>query len=756
MSADNPPVPERIGRFQIVHKLGEGGMGIVYAARDSRLERDVAVKVMREAGADRAATERLFREARAAAALTHPAFCQIFEIDEDEGRPFLVMELLGGQSLASRLSRGVIPTSEAVSLGLELLAALDVLHERGLVHRDLKPSNLFLTPHGLKVLDFGLTRPTTLSDETMSGATLPGTIVGSPHYMAPEQARGEPADARTDLFAVGVLLFEMLAGQRPFEGNSVIAVLHSVLADQPPALTGSPAILGADRVIHRALSKEPAHRYGSATEMANDLRGVAELVDSGEIVRAQAVTRLAVLPFRQLRPDAEVDYLSYGLSDAVTSSLAGFESFVVRSSLATARYGNDPEIDVRKVAAELDVDLLLAGTLLRSGNRLRVGIELVEAATGKAAWSRVEHVTLGDIFELQDGLARRIVESLPLTAADRARRRSQDVPANQQAYSLFLRANRYAHESSTWRLAHQLYEQCLELDPDFAPAWARLGRMERVLGKYSASERQDEGVRSAEESLRRALEISPDLSEAHLYYAQLDTDLGRVEQALERLLRRAVRDQAEPEIYAGLVHACRYCGLLSASRAAYELAKHLDPSIETSALYTLWALGEYDRALAESLHASDTIDCLILESMGQHDEALVAARREEERYSAHLYGHQFYTAMRAYLEGDRDGCRAAVDVLKKVRVTDGEALYLVTRIVARLGDTERGVAMMDRVVSQGYFCTPMFKVDPWLASLAGHPQFERTLADAEARHAAALAIFEREGGPAVLGLRSPV
>jgi tetratricopeptide (TPR) repeat protein len=408
------------------------------------------------------------------------------------------------------------------------------------------------------------------------------------------------------------------------------------------------------------------------------------------------------------------------------------------------------------VAAELDVDLLLTGTLLRAGDRLRVGAELVEAPSGKAVWSQVSQVAIGDLFELQDALADRIITALPLTAADRDRAVPRDAPKDDQAYEMYLRANGYAVESSTWRLARDLYQQSLERDPTFAPAWARLGRIRRVLGKFSTEEDPASALAAAEIALRRALELNPALSGAHLYLAQLDTDLGRGEESIGRLLARARGGRAEPEILAGLVHACRYGGLLTASVAAHDLAVRLDPSIKTGVIYTYWAMGQYDRALQGTSYSSDTIDAVVLDAQGRQDEALAAAIREEERFAAHSYTRTVYSAMRALLEGRLDDCRRATVQLSDVRTTDGEARYFVTRFHARLGDEEPALDLLERVIDQGFVCIPLFRRDPWLAGLRTHPRFADLTTRATARHEAVRARFEREGGLAVLGIGHPV
>ena len=237
-------------------------MGVVYAAQDDRLNRRVALKMIRKAAADDRARERLWREARVAASVNHPNVCQLYEIGEENGELFLAMELLEGESLAVKLTAGPLPCAEAVQITLGILSALEALHRRGVVHRDLKPSNIFLTPHGVKLLDFGLARiAPQVGAATDTGLTLTGVVIGTPNYMAPEQALGQQIDARTDLFAAADVLFEMLCGKSPFARDTVVSVLHAIVTEQPPALGGSPAIVAVDRVIHRALSKSADNRY---------------------------------------------------------------------------------------------------------------------------------------------------------------------------------------------------------------------------------------------------------------------------------------------------------------------------------------------------------------------------------------------------------------------------------------------------------------------------------------------------------------
>ena len=602
-------VPDRFAHYRILRDLGRGGMGVVYEALDERLNRRVAIKSIRADHLDDVARRRFWREARSAASVNHPNVCQVFDIGELDGTLFLAMELLEGQTLAQRVSEGPVPVHDTIRIALDVLTALDALHSRSLVHRDVKPANVFLTPHGVKLLDFGLATAAWAGAQSTTGGadaeplTLPGMLAGTPFYMAPEQARGEPATPATDIFAVGAVLFEMLTGRRAFERPSVADVLHAVQTVNPPALTGSPALVAVDRVLHVSLAKRPADRYSSAGSMAAALRAALDLTSKSAADRegpeVREVRRLIVLPFRLLRADPETDFLTMSLPDAITHSLSGLTALVVRSNLVGARFATEA-LDVQKLAAEADVDLVLTGTLLRSGDRLQVNAQLFEAPSGTLVKSHVARVAWGDVFDLQADLVRQIIDTLALPLTTRERHNLQrDVPANPEAYHLFLQANEAASRTDALPGAIQLYEACLRIDPAFAPALARLGRCYRYQGKYQEGGEAD--LSRAESLLQQALDLSPDLGAAHGFFAQLEADRGRAEQALLRLLVRLEGSPHSPDLYAGLVHTCRFCGLLEASVAAHRQAQRFSSRVPTSVTQTYFVLGQYERCLQTSL-----------------------------------------------------------------------------------------------------------------------------------------------------------
>jgi len=751
-------VPVQVGHYRIDRKLGQGGMGIVYAARDPRLERAVALKTMSSLATDDTARKRFWREARAAASVNHPNICQIYEIGEDGGELFIAMELLEGEPLSERLRRGPLSVADALPIGLGMLGALQALHARGVIHRDLKPSNVFLTRHGVKLLDFGLARPTlpedALSLSSGGDLTRTGMVLGTPRYMAPEQVTGEGLDHRSDLFAAGAILFEMLAGRPAFSGRNVVEILHATLYEQPPALTGSPAVAAADRAIRRALSKRPADRPASAEAMAEELRGIPGASRDDTPALARALTRLVVLPFRVLRPDPETDFLAFSLPDAIATSLARIGSLVVRSSATAARFAGDAA-DLKTLAAEADVERVVMGTLLRAGDQLRATTQLVEAPSGTLLAAHTVQSSLGDLFSLQDDIARRVVEALALPLAGADATPTPAAPHNARAYELYLRAHELARSYGQLVEARDVYQRCLDLDPTFAPAWAHLGRCHRVIGKYVDD--SADGQARAEEALRRALELDPRLSVAHKFYAQLEADMGHAERGMVRLLREAGRHGNDPELFAGLVHACRYAGLFEEAVAAHEEARRLDPNVPTSYEQTLLMMGELERLLGVETPpliagADDGIRVIGLGLAGRRDEAR-AGLLEMRRRSSSIPAFQTWTDyLLAWLDRRAEDMVLGMAALGGLKIMDDpEAIFQEGWLLCDAGEHQRGLAQLQRAVANGYFVTATLARSPQFEALRSDPAFARLLADAEAGRQRARAAFREAGGERLLG-----
>jgi serine/threonine-protein kinase len=747
--------PARIGRYAIQRKLGEGGMGIVYAARDDRLERTIALKTLTAPPDDPTARQRLWREARAAASVNHPNICQIYEVGEDGGRLFIAMELLEGEALAERLRHGALTTSEAVPIGLGILAALAALHARGVVHRDLKPSNVFLTAHGVKLLDFGLARPELGGAfDVTAGLTRTGVVMGTPRYMAPEQVAGDAVDARTDLFAAGAILFEMLAGRPAFSGRTILEVLHATQFEQPPALTGSPAIAAVDRLIRRAMAKRPAERPPSADAMAEELRAISGVQSGAAPTVAHAFTRLVVLPFRILRPDPDTDFLAFSLPDAIATSLSANGSLIVRSSVVAARFGTDAP-DLKALAAEADVDRVIMGTILRAGDQLRATAQLIEVPGGTLLTAHAVQSSLGDLFRLQDDIARRVSEVLAVPLSGSIASSTPDAPNDPRAYELYLRANELARTYDGLPRARDLYQRCLDLDPRFAPAWAHLGRCHRVIGKY-IEETPDSEVR-AEEAFRQALALNPRLSVAHKFYANLEADIGQAQAAVVRLVGEATRHGNDPELFAGLVHSCRYCGLNEESLAAHAEARRLDPNVPTGFEQTLLMAGEIDRLMTvESPRviagADDGIRVIGLGLAGRRDDARtrLLQMRESSRIPLFRTWMEYLTAWLDHRGADMLEHVAGLGTLKIE--DDPEAIFQFGWLLCDVGEYEAGLAHLQRAVTKGYFPAFTLSGSRQFDAVRNTPAFAELVDQAEAGRARARAAFREAGGDRLMGV----
>jgi DNA-binding winged helix-turn-helix (wHTH) protein len=472
-------------------------------------------------------------------------------------------------------------------------------------------------------------------------------------------------------------------------------------------------------------------------------------VASSAVEAPAKLTRLIVLPFRVLRPDPPTDFLAYSLPDAITASLSGLESLIVRSSLVASRFAGAP-VDEKAIGAQADVDAIVTGTLLRAGKDIRVSAQLTDVSTGTLLWSKTEQAPVGDCFQLQLELTRHIVASLelPLSAGDK-RRLTSDVPSSTHAYDYFLRGNQLSVDAKQWTVARDLYAQCVAEDPRYAPAWARLGRMHHVMAKFLETG-TNEGLGLAESAFKQALALNADQSMAHKLYAQLEAGLGRAHDAMVRLVGRA--RTADADVMAGLVSACRYCGLLDASLAAHARGRQLDATLKTSVAHTWFMQGDHDRVARVSLIEFPYTGALSLAQLGRGDEALPTLRELEAKTQTRL--RNFIVAARTLLEGDRAESVAAVIRVVSSGFRDPEGRFYLARHLAHLGSVEPALALLQQVVADGFFCSPVMERDPWLDSLRKKPAFTTLLRSAEAQHRRASEAFGWLEGTVVLSMRT--
>ncbi|MFQ5927922.1 MAG: protein kinase, partial [Terriglobia bacterium] len=521
-------IGKTLGHYRIIEKIGAGGMGEVYRARDERLERDVALKVL-PAGAlaDEAARKRFRKEALALSKLNHPNIETVYDFDTQDGVDFLVMEHIAGETLDAKVKQGALGEKEVARLGAQLAEGLAAAHAAGVVHRDLKPGNLRVTPDGrLKILDFGLAKLLRPAVDPASAATAESltetqAVAGTLPYMAPEQLRGETVDARTDLWAAGAVLYEMAAGRRPFEAKLATALTDDILHKPPP----SPGRLNPDlssrleEITLRCLEKDPEHRYQSARDLLADFRRLSAPPAPAAPATLAAKPSVAVLPFQNLSADPENEYFSDGMTEEIISKLSRIQQLQVASRTSVARFKGTQK-DIKEVGQELGVRYVLEGSVRKAGNRVRITAQLIDTSSGFHLWAEDFQGELKDVFAVQEETALKIAAALNLRLSPQEQRAVQRrTTDNPKAYDAYLRGRALAeHADNREKLeaARRQFEQALEADSDYAPALAGLSLVESAY--YRNLDRSEARRQLAEQLARRALALDPDLPEAHFAF----------------------------------------------------------------------------------------------------------------------------------------------------------------------------------------------------------------------------------------------
>jgi serine/threonine protein kinase len=529
-----------LGHYRVVEKIGEGGMGEVYRARDERLDRDVAIKVLPdEVAGDTDRLRRFEREAKAVAALSHPNILEIHDFDTEDGVTFAVTELLEGETLREHLQtqRGPLAWRRVQEIGVATTNGIGAAHDKGVVHRDIKPSNIFLCTDGrIKILDFGLAATHEVVDreaETRSirePLTREGTVMGTVGYMSPEQAAGRTVDNRSDLFSLGTVLYEMLAGRRPFGGDSGAGTLAALLRDDPPPLAGvDPKVA---RLVERCLQKDASDRFQSAVELKAAIE--ASLAPGADRERAS----IAVLPFVNMSGNEEDDYLCEGLAEEIINVLTrihGLRVIARTSSFAVGRM----EVDVREAGARLDVENILEGSVRRVGQRVRITAQLVKTSDGSHLWSERFDRELTDILALEDEIAEAIAERLRvgLKQEDRGQRRPV---VNPEAHSLFLEGRHYFARGTPDAMtqAKECFERAIELDPTLAVTYDSLAELYWYLGFFGGVPPRESFSQGMWHALR-ALELDDTLAETHALLGLLRKELDYNWPEVDREFRRA-------------------------------------------------------------------------------------------------------------------------------------------------------------------------------------------------------------------------
>ena len=618
-------VGHTFAHYKIVGLLGQGGMGMVYEAEDADLGRRVAVKVLSASlQDDLPMLERFKREARAASALNHPGICTVYAIEQQEGRPFIVMELIKGSTLAEKMGRQPMPVPQILDLGIQIADALESAHSKGIAHRDLKPANLMINDRGqVKILDFGLAKVEAAAASSESGEevsqlvtavgsgplTTAGTVMGTVHYMSPEQTRGQLTDARTDLFSLGAVLYQMATGEMPFQGDTDAVVFDAILNRPPKPLSEVNPALPAElsQILEKALEKDRQLRYQSATDLKTDLLRLKRKLESGQKHAAELADSrpgarpveksVAVLYFENLGGPKEDEYFRDGITEDIITELSKIEGLRVNQRSMVLGFRDKPVV-ASQVGQQLAVSYVLEGSLRRAGDRLRITAKLVETASGYAVWSERYDREMKDVFEVQDEIARKIAEALRIKLS----RQEQDAIAskptdNLQAYDLYLRGRSYARRLTRQDLefALQMLENAVSQDPNFALAYAAIAN---VCAYYHAHyAREDAWMQRARAAAERAMTLHPGLPEVMVAQAWILYAKGQYDE-MTVILRNVIARKPDCEgayylLLRGLYASGKYQDVANIAEQAIE-ASGTDYNVYVPIANSLGALGKVD------------------------------------------------------------------------------------------------------------------------------------------------------------------
>lgn len=803
----------KFARYEVLASAGAGGMGHVYLARDTQLRRNVALKLLApQLTRDPRVVRRFAQEAKAISALNHPNILTLYDFGEVEGVYYIASEYVEGETLRQRIQKGQLSVSEVADISIQVAGALVMAHEHGVVHRDIKPANIMVRDDGIvKLLDFGIAK---LSDEagsrrggdTFVSVSDTGAVMGTVRYMSPEQARGQVVDGRSDIFSLGVVIYELLTGQAPFQGETTSDVIAEILKGEPVALSNAVPGLSPqfEAIVQRAIRKNRDQRYQSAAEMLHDLQDFRKETEFQQKLKESVVTavepnratsagdttkskgpfpapvaigrrrwfvlvlafvllallaaavtlryrwqrhaaenaprELAVLPFQNLRPDPQTDFLGFSLADAIITKLGYVNALTVRPSSVIEKYRNQA-VDPQKAAAELQVGSLLTGGYMRDGDQLRITAQLIDVKDNRILWRDTIDVKYDRLLTVQDTVSQQIISGLEvsLSPAEREKLRPE-ASVKAEAYEYYLRGvDRYA--SDDFPGAVVMLEKAAALDPNYAPTWAHLGRA------YTTNASLDFGGKEqyakAQAAYEKAIAINPNLTDARIFMANLLTDTGRAEEAVPLMRNLLAENRGNAEAHWELGYAYRFGGMLEEAVAESELARQNNPSVKLNSAFMngYLYLGQYEKFL-QSLPSNDTVYALFYRGFGEY-----YLKRWSE--AAHDFDHAYEldsTALPANvgkalsydIHGDR---KKGLDLLhateKRVLdsgVADSEGLYKVAQAYALLGDKSSAMLMFHRTIEGGFFPYPYFERDPLLDNIRNEPEFGVLMREARERH----------------------
>jgi len=744
-------IGETISHYRILEQLGAGGMGVVYKAHDNRLDRALALKLLPEKLAQQPLTlERFRREARAASALNHPGICTIYDIGEEGGRAFIAMEFIDGETLRIHINGKALPLEEILKLGIQITEALDAAHAEGIIHRDIKPANIFVTKRGqAKVLDFGLAKlvPKGLAGaDTDSGGKAPGStsivgfISGTPSYMSPEQVCGDDLDTRTDIFSLGLVLYEMATGRQAFAGRTGGAIIEAVLTRPPVSVRSiNPDIPpGLEAIIDKALEKDRDHRYQRAADMLADLQQLERETDSVEVPKF--IGSLAVLPFENVSRDPENEYLSDGITGSLINILATVPKLRVMAQSTVFRY-KGREIDPQAVGRELNVRAVLTGRVMQSGGSLRIGTELVDVATGSQLWGAQFDRKPGDIFVIQDEISSEISGKLrsQLTQAEKKRltkRHTEDA----EAYRLYLQGrhhwNRWTEEGFYKAIGH--FQQAAEKDPSYALAHTGIADSYVLLGWNSYLPPKD-AFPKGKAAAMTALQLDPDLGEAHTpLAATLWLYDWQWQQAQTEFKRSLELNPTYPTANHWHAESLMTMGHHAEAIAEMKKSQELDPLsliINVAIGWTYYMARQYDDAIEQLLKTVELdpnypvtywILGLLYRITGRHESAISAG----EKGVSLSGGSPLMRAALAHTYGKSGMAKEAQQVLDDLTELANHkyvASHFFAGIHIGLGDGDRAIEYLEKSYEEHSHWLIYLHLDPSMDDLRSDPRFQDLL-----------------------------
>jgi serine/threonine protein kinase/tetratricopeptide (TPR) repeat protein len=727
-------VGESVSHYKILRQLGAGGMGVVYEAEDTKLRRHVALKFLTPGtGSDAQLLERFQREARAASALNHPGICTVYAIEKHEQHLFIVMELLEGKMLSSIMGREPIEVRKLIDIGIQIADALESAHSKGIVHRDVKPANIFLNDRSqVKMLDFGLAkietaaRGTAAADQETIADEAPltevGAVVGTVAYMSPEQARGKITDARTDLFSLGTVLYQMAAGSLPFDGETTAIMFDAILNRDPLPLTQANASVPEElgRILSKALEKDRNLRYQSATDLKTDLarlkrdldlgaRPSVELTSSSGSTRAASKSSIAVLYFENLGGAKEDEYFRDGITEDIITELSKIRSLNIFSRPTVLTFRDKP-VTPAQVGQQLSASHVLTGSLRRAGDRLRINAQLIDTKTDFPLWSERYDREMKDVFEVQDEIARKIAEALRITLSPQEQEELAAKPTdNLRAYDMYLKGKSYARRLTRQDtdFALQMYESAVAQDPKFALAYAAIAV---VCAQYQNLFGSDMNMLDrAQEASLRATELQPGQPEVQVAQAWVHYVLGKFEAAVATA-RMAIERKPDCEgAYFLLVRALFAAGSYQEIADMHEVALDSagqDYNVYVPVLNALSALGKSD--------SLNNVRQRIIETLEKHIQTVPEDAR------ARILLSLYYSQQDRVEDAIREASLAMV-----LRPDDGAVLYNAACVYCNLNKKTEAMDALVKAHDSGMRDPTWARRDPDLAILHGEPEFER-------------------------------